>query len=447
MGYVLAMRLSIRAAVSFACLVASALTTRQARAEGRFCEWGPEGTYAMRSSLICRADEACSSTCSTRGQSDLVCAAGLCTPPCTTIRLCSEAADCARDESCVTLEGPRPRILDDAYEPTGVCTSNLDRTGNRVPPSDSLCEPTWAAWEDSYLYRATTPIGVVTLHAASWSHADRDFDGCLNGSETSVCGGDGGPCSTEEVPPPVTCPPPARSPSCCQFSVGGLACSDDAATCACSTVHTCTPGPRPYPNRECVSMTGSGAPGLCIRPPDTGALGVCLFEEFFVGCADPRGVTLDACLRRPGSGELTENFYAGDCDSDGCPNGQDADRCTPCDDAACASMSVDPREGCEEIVNAGLEDPDACFPAGDAGVPSVDASTGPGPDGSVAAEDAARPTHDAALDASTERPPTFGGSGVSCHAGTRSGRGPLGLGLLGLAVAARARRRRALTSS
>ncbi len=463
-GYVLGMRLSIRAASLFGCALLSALSAPVAvQAEGRWCEWGREGTYAARAPLHCYADEKCSATCSTRGQSDLACVTGSCVPPCTTIRLCSLAADCARGESCLELAGVRPPIVDSpGFAPTGVCVAP-DASLGHVPPRDAFCRDTWESWEDGYLYDVTLPVfGTRSLHTPSWGFGDADHDGCANEVDGSVCTDDGAPCLTVEPRRPVNCPSEPSVDRCCRFSPAGLECSSDAGMCACSTIHACTPGPRPYPADDC-RFSGTGAAGLCVRPPDSGALGVCLFEEFFESCTDPASLVVgDACFRDPSSGLLTENFYQGDCDGDGCPNGQDSDRCRQCDGARCGTMSVDTRTDCVSIVGAGLDDPDRCFAdAGvspDASTVSLDAALDPQTDAAFtdAPSDASStPTDAPAMDAPSVPTPHFGGAGCRCRTLPSTEPSRMALGAFALSASfvlaatrrSRARRRRRSLSS
>lgn len=419
------MRLSIREAASIASVTLIALLApARAAAEGRWCEWAQDRLVGERGVLVCRADTACATgSCSRLGESDLVCLDGECVPPCSTIRLCDTTADCPAGAMCTLLDGPRPTIAGGGYAPAGACAASDTAPSRGVfPPASLPCAHTWEGWEALYRYDQEFPgFGRRPVHTPTWTHGDSDGDGCVNQLDDVMCVSGTGPCLAVEPSPPPTCPAPTLpTERCCTVVGGALRC--DGADCSCSTIRACNPEPRAYGDSECPALLSDGNPGACLRPGAPGTLGVCFFEEFLEDCGDLEALDFASCFRT-GRGTFTTNFFEGDCDADGCPNGQDVDRCEPCDGAACADESVDM---CAEVSNAGLADPIRCVPA--------DASTPPLPDGAIApldgditplddagpALDAARPPLDAAvLDGSPAPSPRFGASGVQCAIGAR----------------------------
>lgn len=221
---------------------------------------------------------------------------------------------------------------------------------------------------------------------------------------------------------------------------------------ACSTVFGCSEG------GDCPRL--GGVTGRCAP---TGALGgappgICLYDTAdtsrIVYCTGTGPIAHDAfarCHTTP-AGEITTNYYEGDCDEDGCPNGADPAPCLAGDEPClepgtlgplCARPTVPP--------DAGVSLPDAGPPAADAAIST--------PDGGNAGEDAGG-GEDAGsggdLDAGPSRemdagevPPGIGfngGGGCRCAVpggASSSGSGALALAALALvAIARRAVRRR-----
>lgn len=149
-------------------------------------------------------------------------------------------------------------------------------------------------------------------------------------------------------------------------------------------------------------------PGVCVYPGlDGGARGTTYCSV--------TGVSLDGFLRcHTGPEGTTSNWFAGDCDGDGCVNGDDVDPCSP---------------DITECLPGGPRGP-MCMPvAPDGGVPDLDAST-PDDDAGAGGMDAGASDAGAASDDSgsgfdggnTSAPPgtSFGGGG-GCRCGVIEG--------------------------
>ncbi|MBX7194567.1 MAG: hypothetical protein K1X94_21100 [Sandaracinaceae bacterium] len=422
------MRLSIRAPRSTSCWavlalgLASLVGASLARAEGRWCEWTNAQLVGGPGELRCYADTTCDGDldCRAVDAPDRICVSGLgtCVPPCSTIRLCDEPGDCPGG-TCTRLSGRRPTIDPESYSPSGVCVSDSHDT---FPPPALFCDESWERWADAYARNRPFAIlgGIyVPVLTNAWGFGDGDDDGCPNAIDATPCMPDA-VCPAREPDPPPTCPADSGS-TCCVAEGPTLVCDD---VCPCSTIRACTPAPEVLAHPSCESLSPMGRNGLCVRPDAPGVLGFCVYEEYLEDCSRLGDITLDSCFQSP-TGEFTPNFYAGDCDGDGCPNGQDPDRCVPCDGVACLDTTVDPRVECPAMLTDPWVDPPACFPedAGiDAGVEDLDAS--------------------ASLDAPASPPTSFGGSGCRCAVGGAS-RDPMGIAaaLLAILVAVGRRRR------
>jgi len=145
---------------------------------------------------------------------------------------------------------------------------------------------------------------------------------------------------------------------------------------------------------------------------------------------EPRLTTLESCFTDPATGAPTRDWLAGDCDRDGVKNGAEPGGCL-----------CNPEDGCGEVPDAGVVEPDA-GPDEDAGVVEPDA----GPE-----EDAGRPESDAGANmdggGSGEEDPLqgidFRGSGGCSCDGAAGGSGvPPAAALAVILGAALARRRR-----
>jgi hypothetical protein len=418
-----------RLSITVSVLVAlGTLVPTGARADGRWCEWTSSTLFAERGSLVCypdgacEADTDCASTPGAEG-SDRVCVARSCMPPCSTIRLCDATADdCGVGARCLRISsGRRPDLVtsDGApFEPDGVCVltdpSSRDTALPRVLcPEDA---PTWDGWERAYVYRHDFgfPIGMRPVHTNAWGFGNPDGDACPNGVDADACRSDARLCSVLPEPP-ASCGANSGTGACCAIEAGALVCAPNPGACDCSsTIRVCTPGPLAFSEAECPALAPGSGPGTCVRPDQPGALGVCLYPDFLDDCSDLAALDTSRCFVTP-RGTVTANFYDGDCDGDGCPNGNDPDRCDACDEATCAVESTDPRTDCHHPGEP-LLDPAWCQP---------DAS--------------------AAMDAGAGEPRSvrFSGGGCTCRVGARpEGTIPQGVALGATFLAATLLRRR-----
>ncbi len=374
-------------------------------AEARWCTWTNDsllsaeggGELACESDQDCELDEDCDGRrCVLVDATHRVCA-----PPCTTIRLAQEAADCELG-TYRALSGSAPDVVDDEsdYEPEGYCEFfgvTTCESAASEPPED------WEAWEAQYI-RSESAARRAASHTNTWGF----------GPQAAGCG----------TPPfaPPSCPQP-RDTGPCAIVGGMLTCSPTGSVCNATA---CNPG-RTLWTSDCPALAGSvGSVGACA--PTDGAenlpLGFCIYEEWFAGCAgEDSGSFLD-CFTSPIDGSFG-NFYDGDCDGDGCPNGFDSNPCLRCDGSECSTVSRDPRPLCRGLPPVDLRDPIDCAP--DAGPP-----------------DAGGASDDAGITAMDTGPrPTFGGGG-GCTCTASSGTSPsAGLLAVVLALALIQRRRRA----
>lgn len=198
---------------------------------------------------------------------------------------------------------------------------------------------------------------------------------------------------------------------------------------------------------QCVPfLEGSGEPsGLCVYP----SLGITYCAE-----APPSVINhfWTTCHTLPGGG-VTSNYFDGDCDGDGCANGEDAAPCEAgeapcvartrgplCLDLTARDAGVGPIDGGSDADAGTTTEPDASAPATDGGAAGEDA----GPTGEL---DAGRVE---AMDGGGGPPGTGfnGGGGCRCAipgGGTRAPGGGLVLGLLALGTWARRRSASRLT--
>jgi MYXO-CTERM domain-containing protein len=254
-----------------------------------------------------------------------------------------------------------------------------------------------------------------------------------------------------------------------------------SAPVPCSTVATCDPtvfGDRavcqafdertgePFCRAECSTILGCDETSDCARlgsatpqcvpfePSDGGEpSGLCLYPTLGITyCADAPPTVIDhywmACHTLPGGG-VTSNYFDGDCDGDGCANGEDS---TPCiaGDGPCVPRTRGPLCGTAMALDAGVG-------SGDGGT-SADAGATTEPDGGNATTpDAGEDEDDAGttveLDAGERgemdaggAPPGIGfngGGGCRCGVPGRGSApgGALGIGLLALLALARRRNR------
>jgi len=356
-----------------------------------------EGLELCASGAVCRDGLACNVT------------SGLCLPECSTI------VGCDADEEC------------DALRVGGSCqrfASGMDLWTGGVCTAPELpiqyCNGTGNVSVDRFLACHTLPFS-DTL-APSWFDGDCDGDGCSNGGDLLPCIS-GGACGRPD-PLALLCPHrlvgvgpercvflPSGAPSCatahpCSAASEcpeGFACSDE--TCepvACTAVYSCRNV------ADCPRGTELGEPVVCLPTarldPGRGhGDGFCLFDSFAVTSACFGLLEAQSCFFRDGA--FSNDFFQGDCDLDGCPNGLDP---SPC--------SVD---------GAALCRPDGTSPACDTPIPPARLDAG------VPFEDAALPdgggTFDAAVfDGGTNERVTFGGGGgCVCRAGRSAHHGAL----------------------
>lgn len=441
-------RLSITVSwLALAVLVAPAA----ARAEARWCEWTSGTLFSARGALVCypdsdpgrpcAGDADCVSTAGAVG-SDRLCIGGECMPPCSTIRLCEvDADDCGVGASCRPVSsGRRPDILTPdgaAFSPNGVCVLDDPSSTSTALPR-ALCPDgaaSWDAWERAHVYEHDFgTLGTRPVHTNAWGFGDFDGDGCPNDLDALACVSPSGPCAVDPAPP-ASCGPRTGTGECCTIEAGTLVCDPDPGACDCSTtLRLCSPGPRVF-STECPPLGTSE--GTCVRPDQPGAVGVCLYLAFLDDCSDLGALDAARCFVTP-DGAPTANFFEGDCDDDGCPNGNDPFRCNACDGVLCSSESTDPRVDCRQGADP-LPDPARCAPVE--------------PDAAVAPDAGAAGPMDAGTeDAGPEeaRPPVrFSGGGCTCRAGARPARVTLGemlgvtaLGATALGVGRRRRRSR-----
>ncbi len=281
------------------------------------------------------------------------------------------------------------------------------------------------------------PRSSPSVYTPDYFQGDCDDDGCPNGFDTNPCHADDGACTPamgERAESPWCAPLPALA---CDVSTAGVIMCGDARPCtvgatsplpcgfgACEAEWSDVPRCRPpcsdfflcavgasYPE-QCPQLNGQ--PGTCVPLPAAIPApplrdGYCTYSDFTdASCA---GTTLTpSCFQPPGMTRLTDDFFAGDCDRDGAPNG--------CDDAIC--MAGGGTSTCRPEPGPG------CTPSY---TPPPDA--GPGPDAGSDAGDDAGEDADTGADAGQE-PGTDGGSNVTP---TDTGSGGMDAGASGGPVA------------
>ena len=408
------------------------LAPEMARAEGRWCVWTNETIVRPDApgTLRCYEDLPCvTSTDCSEGR---ICGGGECIPACTSIRLATDAEGCAERVAFFPRSGMPPNVETDHgdFNPTGVCDFELAVT----------CGISWSDWERGYIQVEDTFLGALRQRTSAWGAADFDSDTCIDGSDALPCVANPGTCRPRRLPLSCGTLNAGTDPNgtCCFVSgrvTCGDVCEDDEDEC--STVRACRPDAVLWSCGPLAAGTGAGA---CARVEDEfspveGLAGYCLFPEFFEGCgmSDPPGAD-SPCFRFGSAIEL--NFFEGDCDSDGCPNGYDLAPCVRCDGEFCGVSTRDPRERCHNTRGAEMNiDPSDC--SGDAGI-SDDASINVLADAGITSETDAHIRE--LMDAGAR--PTFGGGG-GCTCTASSNPSPrIGLLAIGLALAVMKRRRR-----
>lgn len=404
-------------------LLSTVVAPASALAEARWCVWTNESvaTPGEAGTLRCYLDRSCADN--TDCDEGRLCEGTQCVPACTSIRLAEAAMECGANATSFSARNGAPPNIEtndgEPFTPTGVCLS----------AARFACGEDWRAWERSYVQEETFFLGSFPQRTSAWGQADFDGDGCPDGGDEMPCVADSS----------TTCLP-ASLPSSCETSSApsGTCCRDSGeVTCGsvceenedeCSTVRACQPTSEFW---SCAPLGTVSQRGACLRiegdtAPVEGLAGYCLFPEFFQGCAID-ALPETGCFEIDGDLEL--NFFEGDCDDDGCPNGYDPAPCSRCDGAFCRTTSRDPRPGC-----GGTRPTDALMDPIDC--PTPDAGTS---DAGSASDDAGiTPAMD------TGPRPTFGGGGgCTCSTAHRAshGAGLLALGL-GLAWTLTARKRR-----
>jgi hypothetical protein len=332
----------------------------------------------------------------------------VCLPECSTIIGCEDDEDCSSlraASSCQLFSAGAP------FEGGGICTAS------DLPVQ--YCNGMGPLAPDRLLDCHTLPFSDTLT--PSWFDGDCDRDGCPNASDGLPCVS-GGACTRPSPILPVCprrlvdvgperCVFPSDVPSCatahtCSTNEDcplGFACEDE--TCEpieCTALYSCRSV------ADCPRDTELGTPILCLPSvlldPGLGrGDGFCLFDSFDVttACADLGEAR--SCFFR--DGVFSNDFFQGDCDLDGCPNGLDPAPCAADSSEGCRSEGVSP--ACDTPIP----------PARDAGVPFEDAAS---PDGGAVPFDASP------FDASVDDPVTFGGGGgCVCRAGPRSHHGIL----------------------
>jgi hypothetical protein len=293
--------------------------------------------------------------------------------------------------------------------------------------------------------------GMPNVYTDDYFRGDCDGDGCPNGHDTNPCVAAAGTCtpSTAPVESPFCAPRPALA---CTVDAGQLTCADarpcdpsaasllpcevgaceagwsDVPRCRppCGTLFLCATGPSSAPE-QCPPL--GGANGVCAPLPSgtspmNGRDGICVYSTFFDSSCLGGGLTLD-CFRDAATGALGDDYFAGDCDLDGDPNGCDHDAI--CDNMVQGDVcTTEPGVGCTPMYTP----PDA---GGiDAGAPDAGAIVDAGGAIDAGPFDASSTNVDVGLVASPGL--SFGGGGGCRCEAVGGGRGSARLALLGLAV-------------
>lgn len=395
-----------------------------------------------------------------------------CLRDCTTLFSCTTSAECPRVNGIAGTCSPVSPPTDSPM----ICTWTTPSLSAPADEQVSYCVGPGYHVSPTQIALCHRRTGALSAYTEDYYRGDCDGDGCPNGRDNDPCTPAMGACDPGATAiaydSPFCAPLPALA---CTTSSSGLVCFDarpcmtiagsnslacpassvceagwsDVPRCrpSCSTMFLCQMGPSTASD-QCPIL--GGHPGTCVAlpssiPPTDGRDGVCRYDQFLdVSCA---GMTLDArCFHDP-RGNLTSNFFAGDCDNDGAPNDCDTMICTSggqtstCDPVVgtdCTPTYTPPPDagvdgGNDSGVDAGSDtNPDAGTDAGttDAGTTTRDAGSSSN-DGAT--------TMDAGLGTSFS-----GGGGCRCAAAgtrTRPWAGAMLL-LLGLGLVMRARARR-----
>ncbi len=470
-------RLSGFVLVSF---VASTLAASSAQAERVSCAITTDGSWVCDGVTTCSDRRDCIGD---PGTENLFCLAPNptrpdqreCMLPCTTMFGCGSASDCPVIGPVGSTLAP---FCQDASDGTSICTYH-----GTAPPNQRItyCADGGATILTHYLSACQTlprAAGDPPVYTQDYFEGDCDGDGCPNGADTDPCAlpATGASCaiSTEPARSPF-CPP--LQPLACAPGSGGLVC-EDARPCAgvgsaCGAVSICedgwSDGPRCRPSCSTLILCQSaatgrmpepcpefdGSAGFCVPSPVSiagypGYDGACVYVPSFVDATCSASTPSATCFLLPGTSTVTTNFFLGDCDGDGIPNGCDSMRCVP-GSAADGCVPV-PGDGCAATLampDAGIVD--AGGSTTDAGDTMPDAGGEPSPDGSLTTDDSGTTSDSGtqAFDAGVTDNDASGGSftgggGCRCSAagGDRGGLAGLGLAVLALGVTFARRRRR-----
>lgn len=393
-------------------------------AEARWCTWTAASSAAAHPVLHCESATPC--TAFLPCPSSASCINNRCIPSCSTIQLAVSESDCSSGYRA--LVGVPPATDVPGFVPTGVCLS----------PDESVCmEEDWTHWDAGFLHDEVIGGATIRVRSPAWGFGDFDDDGCINASDETPCEV-GGVCTGDPPPLPTSCLTPRTVRPCCVLPSGEFECNASCSPTAteCSTLLPCTPGVSLVDGAQCPGISADN-PGVCAPvTEDTVALpGLCIYPEFF--CPEGTSADLADCFHVPGSepgmwGGRTANFFEGDCDGDGCPNGYDQALCDACDNRGCRSDTSDPRVGTTCPSSRPPTEPRVCPP--DAGTDAGHDDAGPNDAGMM---DAPSP-----MSPDAGRISFGGGGGCNCMVGAHPQSRGASLVLFGLIAWVVKRRRR-----
>jgi hypothetical protein len=458
-----------RAACALSCSILAAAVPSLASAEAGVCDIDAAGMRTCAASTTCVTRATCIAGAGTDDNTCQIAGNGMtgriCLPDCSTMFACNSASDCPPRVNGITATCS-PAVNGSVIVPS-VCT--WATTTPTVPLSSqiSYCTAPGNHITMAQLALCHRRAGALTTYTTDYYQGDCDGDGCPNGHDTNPCSPDGAcTASTPIFESPFCAPLPALA---CDVSDGGLTCGDarpcnpasatilpcavgqcetgwsDVPRCrpSCSTLFLCVPGTTAGggPPPEQCPMLG-GVAGVCAPLPATinpvdGRTGFCVYSPFFDTSCSAGDLGL-ACFHRPDDDMLTSNYWAGDCDGDGAPNGCDAQRCVA-GGGSTTCMTV-PGMGCTPSYTP---PPDAGVgPGNDAGSQNADGGGSNGDAGNVPTPDSGNTTADAssAFDAGVAAG-FSGGGGCRCAAAGVRARPMAGTAMLLLLLGLVMRRR------
>ncbi len=465
-----------RVVLVLVCALAPAI----ARAERSTCNVSADGNRFCDAAMPCDGRRSCIGDA---GTEDWFCLAAdrsmlgvrECMAACTTMFGCEGRMDCPVING---ITGSCQRIEASDVTTPGVCTYVSSGAPNQ---GITYCAPSATGSIATHFIGACHVLpmraGDPTVYTPDYFRGDCDGDGCANGADSDPCAPPEAGTTCGPVPSPAESPfCPSPPPLACRPTGTGLVCDEarpctrDGAMCAagtecedgwsdgprcrpeCGTIFACAPATGGATGEVCPPF--DGMIGACLPVPDPlypGYGGVCMYG----GLSDlscPSSMLSSACFVDPTTGSATANFFQGDCDTDGVPNGCDPTQCSAdgmvsalCDDVpgvGCDAVPPPPDAGVEE--DAAVVDADAGNT--DGGNTDVDAANEPDASAETDAasvRDAGSSSADAGsseVDVSGQR---FGGGG-GCRCGAAGGdRGGLGgIALVALALGAWVARRR-----